>query len=378
MKKIILTAAMSLPFLVWAQNETFSIEGRVANKKKEAKAYLKYKAEGKNKIDSAELVNGKFSFTGKVSAPTAATVILAQSGRGMGQIDANSDIYNLYLDKGEVVLTTKDLMKDATVSGAKLSVEYVRYSKLFAAQTLAIAGFDKEWAAGSDAEKKDGSLAKRLMAKFKPVNEEKQRIQKEYIKKNPDSYFSLVALKEISGSRIEDVEMVEPVFNSLSASIKNMLEGQDFAKRIVEAKKTAKGAVAPDFSQPDVDGKEVKLSDFRGKYVLLDFWASWCGPCRAENPNVVANFNKFKDKNFTVLGVSLDNPGKKEAWVKAIESDKLAWTQLSDLQGWKNAAAALYGIRSIPQNYLIGPDGKIIASNLRGEDLEAKLAEVLK
>ncbi|UKJ06795.1 TlpA disulfide reductase family protein [Solitalea lacus] len=377
MKKIILTAAMSMPILVWAQTETetFKIEGRVANQKQEAKAYLMYRAEGKNKIDSAELVNGKFLFSGKVSAPTSATLTLAHSGQRLGE---NQDKYILYLDKGDIVLSTKDSIKNATISGAKLSVEYARYSKLFAAQTLALAGLDKEWAAGTEAEKKDGSLAKRLVAKSKPINAEKQRIQKEYIKKNPDSYFSLMALKDIGGSRLEDVDIIESLFNTLSASVKNTPAGQAFAKQILTAKATAKGAMAPDFSQTDVDGKEVKLSDFRGKYVLLDFWASWCGPCREENPNVVAAFHKFKDKNFTVLGISLDNPGKKEAWLNAIEKDKLEWTQLSDLQGWKNAVAVLYGVRSIPQNYLIGPDGKIIAANLRGEDLAAKLEEVLK
>lgn len=132
-----------------------------------------------------------------------------------------------------------------------------------------------------------------------------------------------------------------------------------------------------DFSQNDVNNRPVKLSDFRGKYVLLDFWASWCGPCRQENPNVVKAYKTYKDKNFTVLGVSLDQPGKKQDWLQAIEKDGLTWTQLSDLQGWKNAASTLYGVRGIPANFLIDPQGKIVGKDLRGAALEKKLGELL-
>jgi peroxiredoxin len=139
---------------------------------------------------------------------------------------------------------------------------------------------------------------------------------------------------------------------------------------------TSTGMPAKDFSQPDVNGKMVSLSSMRGKYVLIDFWASWCGPCRGENPNVVAAYNKFKNKNFTILGVSLDD--NKDKWLKAVEQDGLTWTQVSDLKGWENAAAQDYGVRGIPANFLVDPNGNIVAANLRGPALEAKLQEILK
>jgi peroxiredoxin len=138
------------------------------------------------------------------------------------------------------------------------------------------------------------------------------------------------------------------------------------------------GKEAPDFSMPDVNGKEVKLSSFRGKYVLVDFWASWCGPCRSENPNLVNAFNQFKNKNFTVLGVSLDRPGQKDKWLQAINDDKLAWTNISDLQSWNSPVVSLYGFDGIPFNVLLDPQGKVIAESLRGPALEGKLEEVLK
>jgi peroxiredoxin len=144
-----------------------------------------------------------------------------------------------------------------------------------------------------------------------------------------------------------------------------------------EAAKSLLGKQAPDFTLPDVNGKDVSLSSLRGKYVLIDFWASWCGPCRDENPNVVRAYQQFKDKNFTILGVSLDRPGQKDKWLKAIKEDGLAWTHVSDLKFWESSVVPLYHLEGIPHNVLLDPDGKVIAENLRGRALVNKLSEVL-
>ena len=173
----------------------------------------------------------------------------------------------------------------------------------------------------------------------------------------------------------DDVYKTEALYNMLDPKIKATSMGQYIAQQIAEGKVNGKGSMLADFSQPDTSGVPVSLSSLRGKYVLVDFWASWCGPCRQENPNVLAAYNKYKSKNFTVLGVSLDKA--KPAWIEAINMDGLTWTHISDLQGWQNSVAQQFQIFNIPQNFLIGPDGKVVAKNLRGPALERKLARLL-
>ncbi|HLX93292.1 MAG TPA: TlpA disulfide reductase family protein [Puia sp.] len=173
----------------------------------------------------------------------------------------------------------------------------------------------------------------------------------------------------------DDVFMQEKRLNSLTPEVQNGFFGKIVRQQIAVDKVGAIGSEELDFTENDTDGKPVSLSSFKGKYVLVDFWASWCHPCRLESPSVVSAFNKFRNKNFTILSVSLDK--SRDPWLQAIKEDNLTWTHVSDLKFWNNDVALKYHIVSIPQNFLIDPKGKIVAKNLRGADLESKLCELL-
>jgi len=202
-----------------------------------------------------------------------------------------------------------------------------------------------------------------------------EKISAEFVKKHPESYVAPLAIIRMFQAD-QDGAKAEELFKLVPASVQSGGLGQYVNQQIQESKINPVGSVIKDFSQKDTSGHVVTVSSFRGKYVLVDFWASWCRPCRMENPNVVAAYNKFHDKNFTILSVSLDQA--KPAWLDAIQMDRLTWNHVSDLKGWNNEVAALFQIRSIPQNLLIDPDGKIIAKNLRGAVLESKLKALLK
>ncbi|MEO6818236.1 MAG: TlpA disulfide reductase family protein [Ginsengibacter sp.] len=201
-----------------------------------------------------------------------------------------------------------------------------------------------------------------------------EKVAGDFVKKNPSSFVSSLVLIQLS--QVSDkILNTESLFKLLTPDVQNTPMGQYVNHQIQEGKINMIGSVIPDFSQEDTNGHSLSIASMRGKYVLIDFWASWCGPCRQENPNVVAAFNKYQSKNFTILGVSLDQT--KQPWLTAIKKDGLNWPQVSDLKGWQNAVAAQFRITSIPQNLLIDPQGKIIGKNLRGEQLNQKLSEIL-
>lgn len=315
-------------------------------------------------VDTADVVDGVAVLEGEVENPGAYYLsVMGQRAKSL-----------IFVENAKMTVTGKaDSINFVTVKGSATHDEYSALSEQLKKISDEYMALYQESRAASAAG--DTAKASDLMAQVEEMYESTNTIQEEFVKEHPASYVTPVILGNIQYGK--EAGELEEIVNNLDPKIQELPVIVDMKEKIARLKKVAVGQKAPDFTQNDPEGNPVTFSDVYSQHelTLLDFWASWCGPCRRENPNVVAVYNDFKDDGFTVFGVSLDRD--KDAWLKGIEDDGLTWTHVSDLAYWNNAVAKEYAVQSIPQNLLVDKNGTIVAKNKREEELREAVQEFL-
>lgn len=343
-------------------NNNFTVKLTISNVD-DGMAYLMKRRDGEMiTIDSSQLVEGKGQFSGNIGLPEFYYISM-EGLRGY---------IGVFVEEGNIsVNVDANNPNEPEVSGSSSHQTYNDFNaslKDFDARVQEIVNaYNQAREAGDEAKMKEAEN------NYNAVDKEKSEFTTTYVKQNNKSVVS--AYLVMRNSYQYDVDELDAFVSGFDPAISSSFYIEYLTNRVATLKRVAVGQPFVDFELNDVDGNPVSLSSVaEGKYLLVDFWAAWCRPCRAENPNVVVAYNTYHDKGFDVLGVSFDDNHSK--WVEAIKKDGLTWHQISDLKGWGSAAGKLYGIQSIPQNILINPEGIIIGKNLRGEDLQNKLAEI--
>ncbi|WP_206610911.1 TlpA disulfide reductase family protein [Mariniphaga sediminis] len=315
-------------------------------------------------VDTAEIINGVAVLKGQVDVPEDHYLsVLGQRGKTIVFVE----------NKDMTVQGNIDSLEQVVITGSETHDEYLKVNdkiREIGEQYMELYNQAREAATSGDT-----TRATQLMQQVEEMYESANTMQEDFVRNNPASFATPYFLSRVQHGL--DVEELDELVINLDPQLNAVPSIVQLKKRLEKLRTVAVGQIAPDFTMNDPDGNPVKFSEVyaQNEYTLLDFWAAWCGPCRAENPNIVAVFNEYKDKGFSVFGVSLDR--EKDAWLKAIEDDNLTWLHVSDLAYWKNAAAQLYAVNSIPSSLIVDKNGKIVAKNKRGEELRQTVSELL-
>ncbi len=309
-------------------------------------------------LAKADVKNGSFEFTGNVSEPTGAYIMVIGQ---RGAIPFMLENANITVNAGQAGLT---------VTGSEGQKIYDQFMAINTTTQQEAMKLQQEYQAANG----DQAKMQAVQEAYAKLMTDAQAKETELIKANPDSYVSTFVI--VSGMGQMEYEQLKERYNLLGEKAKASAQGKAIAAQIAKLESTAIGQIAPNFTITTPEGESISLYDIKGKVKLIDFWASWCGPCRGENPHVVEIYKEYHPKGLEIFGVSLDN--NKEAWVKAIADDGLVWKHGSDLKGWQSAPAQLYSVSGIPHTVLLDENNKIIAKNLRGDELKQKIAELLK
>lgn len=345
----------------------YTIEGTAKNYKN-TYIYLNHKWDDKSFVDSTKVTDGKFKFAGKSPEPNMYWLTFTNNPTVQPNII-------FYVDPGKTTISMNvDSLQNLTIKGGQNHADYEEYKIMMLNFSLKQQEIISQYNAARSSN--DMTTMQAKQAEFEQLSQGVKDGLKNFVKTHPKSAVSGFIIYSEYANPNFSMKEVEEVVGLLDKSVLDTKFGKLAQERLNTMRGTTIGYTATNFTQNTPEGKPIKLSDYKGKVVLVDFWASWCGPCRAENPNVVAAYQKYKGKGFTVLGVSFDQ--NKERWLEAIQKDQLTWDHVSDLKGWGNEVGRIYNITSIPQNLLIDKDGKILDKNLRGPALEEKLQELFK
>ena len=370
-----LSMFLLFPILTFAQTHYF-ITGKVDQLKDGSKLFLVYNSDGVSFVDSTETKGGNFSFRGQLAYPVYSALYLHKNPYvNKLQPGEKLDYLRFYLEAAQIEMNAKDSLKNIVLNGSKLNTENAELLEMKKTVDNKFDALNKEFAKLPPEQQKDSVIFAQFLAREKNLMDENYSAYLDFAKNHPDSYLSVIGLSFVAGQE-KFYASAKSAFDGLAIRLKESPLGKVIPLQLEAQSKTKVGQQAPDLTLKNPAGKTIKISDFSGKYLLIDFWASWCGPCRAENPNLVKAYQKYHDKGFEILGISLDDAARKDAWIEAIKGDSLLWAQVSDLGGWDSYAAKIYGINAIPASFLLDPDGKIIARNLRAEELQNMLKRV--